>query len=991
MRFTRNVYQRFCAVGLLPETEIGLPTMASGEMPSQQQNMQHNQKEISQISGNSPLKENTNQQDHLGLNVSDTEKSRKRIRDKRHISFVKKNRRDARPSDSPPSRQTNSPNVASAPENGIRYQAGQDLIAEQAPGNDAVWRGPPELDPADWPSRLEREPPGCFGYVALVFREDAWIMPVQRQRFRVFKKDLPFLMLHEPKGTLNHTNIRNFREKVLRHYVDELSYLYERDIEVWKWRFAGLTTWVFHDLEYRTHALTSPSFGNSGLLDTNRKGAKAHDNLRFPTFSNQRIIAVITGLIVCCGQFLLGWNRTGSFSSIIAMMLVAWGYVRDPRVTADPSKYVGTFAMIRRFPIASAYIEEILKCIPGLWRVIGYFEYLKYGTWSCYHFHHHSMRYDFWQRLHMHKEWNTAVTAKKGPIYQAYCEAALTGSKLETQSGVVETLHYSGLLPSRPQSYGPNSEGALTFPEPLGTPPLIEEHRSGFYAVCWGVTPMFKPGSTESNKVSCTNARIINAPVTKCDLYALRRAQRVSESIVAALEHSPADPEAFFEHLRPVQKNCLKEATRAHFRDDVDTRITLFVKSNEILYDNGEKWVPRPVLNVSGHWFRTLGPEIWTLQSDYARRFDWDCDPIEFKTFGAFHVNVYLYFTCGATSSNLERFVSRAMSCCVPSVWLMVMGDDSFAILVDKESNRTFVETDFSKFDTSQNSQVLSLSEHLVASRGEPVAKAYSEMYKSDLFVRLDRKYKDLLAGDLQNHRNNMRITGEPGTCLCNSHVNACVSLSIYAHYVAECDLFSRSYLTPDRLKKKFQKYGLTVKAQAYTNFGPLEHMYPNSRYHAFPPLTFLKGVFLQRENGKILWMRLPSFLCKFGKAMTDPVLTDRRRITPQQKRASFLLSQLLGYGHLSTVTPHYREILDHFSNLADVHSSPSKLEEWQVRTSPTDAPLSTPYLWAFLQDRYGIDPVSWASCLRTLKSCRVFPCVWTHDVLDVLARRDYG
>jgi len=192
-----------------------------------------------------------------------------------------------------------------------------------------------------------------------------------------------------------------------------------------------------------------------------------------------------------------------------------------------------------------------------------------------------------------------------------------------------------------------------------------------------------------------------------------------------------------------------------------------------------------------------------------------------------------------------------------------------------------------------------------------------------------------------------MRLTGEPATCLANSLVN------LYAAINSWDDA------------KRFEDYGLKVK------FRKSEHV------------TFLKGVFLKNENNLYTWTRLPSFLLKFGKVLTNPAVI-HKKIPYKQSCKMLLRAQWLGYGNLGVSNWFYNAIQEQVYRLSENIVKPLDLNEFQITQDGFDF-IPDDNFNSFMLERYNLDHTMLLHYIKTLSEIKEVPCIYTHPIMKQL------
>lgn len=232
------------------------------------------------------------------------------------------------------------------------------------------------------------------------------------------------------------------------------------------------------------------------------------------------------------------------------------------------------------------------------------------------------------------------------------------------------------------------------------------------------------------------------------------------------------------------------------------------------------------------------------------------------------------------------------------------MGDDTL-LLLEKE---TVLESDFSRYDRTQNKELRKLVDDVLRPHFPNLVEDRENMYKRELTMGI-RKLRKKLPKIVDKNKNkvDMRYTGEPATCLDNSIINAVTTAVALEDYVDRNIPFADTY----------DQFGLTAKTVIRDLKGS----------------TFLKGVFLQDKEGYYMWVRLPSFLLKFGKTLTDYRNTYKRSLNESARMA--LHSQWSGYGDMRTnwFYTRFHNLMVKLTGTLKIKET-DDLEQWQVVSS---------------------------------------------------------
>ena len=222
---------------------------------------------------------------------------------------------------------------------------------------------------------------------------------------------------------------------------------------------------------------------------------------------------------------------------------------------------------------------------------------------------------------------------------------------------------------------------------------------------------------------------------------------------------------------------------------------------------------------------------------------------------------------------------------------------------------------------------------------------------------------------DSEGKKVDMRYTGEAATCLDNSIVNVLVSGAAYFVAKLQCD--GETVKLGEKLAKEmtenYEECGLIAKCKNV----PLNRA------------TFLKGVFLPDKNGVYQWIRLPSFLLKFGKVLTNPDQIIKQKIPYSVKCAMVLKGQMLGYGAMET-NWFYKELRKHVLELCGSVTAvcyTTSSEKYSVMQSSAYIEVDD---WnSFMLERYKITSFQMVDFLEQFKKIKELPSLYHHPLLD--------
>jgi hypothetical protein len=308
---------------------------------------------------------------------------------------------------------------------------------------------------------------------------------------------------------------------------------------------------------------------------------------------------------------------------------------------------------------------------------------------------------------------------------------------------------------------------------------------------------------------------------------------------------------------------------------------------------------------------------------------------------------IAFYYPSGAQSHDLDDFVNAAMSVNIGK-YALCFGDDS---AIFDQDNHEQIETDYSMFDSTQTwDGALHVLPTVMCQNGHTkMAEIYHEMYQERI-VCLHRKSSNWVK--LPWSEPPWRLTGEPGTSIGNTLVN----------------IYATKFAIESGLPQAYSALGLKVKRKVVKDMS----------------ITFLKGTWLLAKDSLWHWIRLPSFLLKFGKIMSNPRVTKPKKWSMETAYHQALWSQWLGYGHMSH-NWFYRAIGKEIHRLTpQAIGGASKLEDHQIVTSGSFE-IDDDDWNAFMMSRYKISLDIQLEFIEDLRKITHIPCVCTSFLLDIL------
>jgi len=645
----------------------------------------------------------------------------------------------------------------------------------------------------------------------------------------------------------------------------------------------------------------------------------------------------------CVSKIKSGASLVKRFTSFAAMKFKAAYMSLNEEVYQDIELWNRQACIIKSHPLESIIIEELMRPIAQS-TLIAVEQFLGKEE-AVINFHKSQLKYGFFQRIRRHLHFNFNINHSELDLHKLYNESTLTTYPIREHETYIQTVTQEQKL--------------LKSDLPWATKDIVDpfmdrtcsygENPQYIYPLMFPVTCMQSPTNSGPHFDACISVRILGAKYPKAQPDIWKSSNNFFPKIY--LDFTEYTEDEWRDKLKPIQKKKMEKIAEQDLINPkmIDKRTSVFCKADELI-PSFDKFVARFIANVSPYYMYKIGYFIDVLQNAFKNTFN-GLNPFTFKTKRGLEV-IYVLFACGKTSQDLDI---------VWNFWrsngfkgLMVMGDDSLF----HDPLLGIWETDYSKFDASQKrGEALEILPDYIEQLGYPEqARLYREMYNQPINAkqRKDKIVKGFVRGSSTNLEDkwaskefSMRLTGEPATCLANSMVNIFAAINCW------------------RDNKEFAKYGLQVK------------------FRTDEFVTFLKGVFLRNIEGTYTWCRLPSFLLKFGKVLTNPTSVFKKQ--PYVECCEqFLHAQWLGYGELQSVNWFYAAIHKIIENLCNRKGTTPQELEYQIVTYKPQL-VSNEEFDNFMLARYGITKELMLDYLQTLRNIKTLPCLYTHKLVDLL------
>lgn len=784
------------------------------------------------------------------------------------------------------------------------------------------------------------------------------------------------LLLMPYQNTVNTMTYRQYElllkaDEKVRKYLS--SYLATHSVSEWQNLLEQIRNFYFSYKQEQQNYMKNLNFANSNVFEAQRKiyGSHTKEYVMNPWFNNtKKVLSYIAMCYVLYKVFkkivpiLIYYKVKIGIEIIMKLPLLLIRSLLGAVKARFTAEWNGSHTLIHSFPNLSRWVEEIIKIFPYGYKLVAYLEFLKYGHWGTYNWHKESSTWGFSVRLEKHKlkqyDPNRNDDTSLQSIYRSY---TLLGTPPDFPS-VVEELPKS-ILPARTLPIPKDKDLVVPYQvlNPLNSD--SDTQHEGIFVMMFGVTTMVRPANTFDNQAATIIERITRYPNSKfSDMRHKGELLKIADNMVIGHIENPN----WQNELSGVQKKNIAKVIQNHENGIVETNISCQIKNDEII--NGKnKSVARFICNLSGEDFYYQGKltsEISHWLADH-----WGAHGHNGLVYNNFMNKIY--FTCGSNSSSLDYFVNNLIE--TNSSGQLVMGDDTW--MLKNGPTPYIIENDFSRYDRTHHKGLRKIFDRVLCKNGYSELVMYREhMYKKTLKMRANAKKGD--GRTLPNcnfiygakEQVDQLYTGEPATCLYNSFTNALTATYIFSEDIEDVNLYKADAI------QKFDECGLICKdMQIHTDI---------------ESATFLKGVFLKGKDKKYHWIRLPSFLTKFGKVLKPHNVILKHAKNPNDRAIKLLKAQWLGYGNMKT-NWYYKRIDFEINRICqNVSVESDSLEFWQVKQDYVDIEDE---VWNnFMFSRYQIteeDMLEHISMLQTIQPI-MLPCIYHVPILMKLIDRDY-
>jgi hypothetical protein len=610
---------------------------------------------------------------------------------------------------------------------------------------------------------------------------------------------------------------------------------------------------------------------------------------------------------------------------------------KDKKCTVEAVKD-NAMTIIVAFPTFSVYIEELVKCIPGGWKIIGRLDDWIHDSNHRYQWHRRSMRLGFFDRIDMHFEHNAGTSE----LIEEYETHSLCGIPLpdiiEPEANclplgtTIKTLPLPNLTYEQAKDYDGNHIG--------NTIVHLETKKQSvkFFPLLFAATKLVSFDNTYDNFKAAVYQRLL-VPKThgpKKGLWA-----SLPKLPIIDFNFKP-DQETWISTLIPLQKIKMIE-WKKNLEEGIqaDSRTKVFLKMQELL----NKGYGRLIFNVSPKYLYLLGDFISQLSKTLSN-----------GAFGsipkyAMGFSNSFYYASSFDDVKMNQYFNLAMKS-TTGTYSLVLGDDTATI--DRIRGK-FIETDYSNYDSTQvkGGGLDVFPEYLRSLNCVEQADVYEQMYDEKIDWKHGPSQVSLPMPE-EFEKPPWRMSGEPGTSLANSLTNIVATNAVLAGFATYDDL------------------GLVVKKKEFDS----------------PKITFLKGIWLYAHDAaEYKWVRLPSFLLKL-KVFTDPVTVYPKSFSTRKAYQQMLYSQWLGFGNMLN-NWFYKKIDVFLKRMCPLALAVEHKEEYKV-FSRSKFQVEDVVFDSFMLDRYGITEIESNDFLEFLdREVLSVPAIIRHSLLDKLMAVD--
>lgn len=293
------------------------------------------------------------------------------------------------------------------------------------------------------------------------------------------------------------------------------------------------------------------------------------------------------------------------------------------------------------------WFQEVLKCIPLFWFIFACVDRLMHGDWRTFNWHRKSTAWPLKKRV----EEMRGIVTEKPTLVKEYSDYVQGGPLHFTET--VQPYYKAELPPfTVPKKEGGASSPYYATQENQTHRKDFKETYQGFFAIMYNVSSMVKPAPSWDNMEASLHERILLLPNSVPNPMMVQTCFDLAMKV--QIEH--IENPKFYDDLRPEQKRRL-QSVQEDINKGVDKKkLTLNIKADETI--NGkEKMIARVLFDCSGEPFYYLGKITSELAKGLSKIFWNKTGEHAIMWQGTL---LHMFFTCGATSDDLNLFINKA-------------------------------------------------------------------------------------------------------------------------------------------------------------------------------------------------------------------------------------------------------------------------------------------------------------------------------------------
>jgi hypothetical protein len=627
---------------------------------------------------------------------------------------------------------------------------------------------------------------------------------------------------------------------------------------------------------------------------------------------------------------------------------------------------------------SSIFLEELLKCIPGLGLVITIKELITdyresrltaFGAITRILFHNWHELLPFWARLATlpirlawHYGWNTFSKFKAKEIERHERSIRLVYDKREPAASEFNIIHHDPTYPRFPQSE------PITIPDHLKDKEFIrqmlddnsEEERNPVHVSCTIASSNCAGVKNGNNLMSATIKRNLQAmPLPVLPNSTIKETHSMARFWKHKFHMEEVLTEDWINQPNHGKKKEMYHKAWKQFQEDgnIEYKATLQLKYDEVIM----KEMMRTIIAYDNSYVVNVAPTIASISNAMKKTFNGYTNLSRSPKY-----TLHILYATGMQSHQIAKITQDNMELgCgdVPHFFLKVLGDDS-ALLHEYAS----LCCDFSRYDSTQH------TEH-----HETFRDTFTTSWNEDKINMLRVAAKSPVVMFHPNSKE--KFTVKPVGLN-----TGCVETSV-----------SNTFTTA-------LNYACALEKAIQFDFDPFEFIPLYLQYSSgFLPKAsiqdirtgeeFLKTIFIVQEDG-IVALPLLSCLAKLGKFLTPPrLIVPLSKIkTDQQIAVDSFLMQIRGKGNMINI-PGFKRLYKSLLAMASPGLSPYVASHYGAPRISGDYEVLPDTIATAYETRYGL---SWDLVDQFFEKLsevpkEQYPFTYSSDLVQVAIEKDYG